>query len=171
MCDDNTTMKKASEYWGALTNEGVIYLMESGITRVSYITFLFICQHVGADGKYHGTINSLFTRMTDEFNNNDYMQGGNKIHKIVPHAPSKQAVYNTIQELENNKLIYKKSGVFEYFVNPLIYYKGGRKENKSLLIELLLKEGIDPEDDDVNALLKEKGLPVIPSILGELYSY
>ena len=43
MCDDNTTMKKASEYWGALTNEGVIYLMESGITRVSYITFLFIC--------------------------------------------------------------------------------------------------------------------------------
>ena len=49
--------RKPSEYWGALTNDGVIYLMECGLTKGAYVTFLFMCQYIGDDGIYHGTIN------------------------------------------------------------------------------------------------------------------
>ena len=163
--------RKPSEYWGALTNDGVIYLMECGLTKGAYVTFLFMCQYIGDDGIYHGTINELYQRMKQEFEENVYMQTNN-ISKLKPHYLSKQTIYNSVQELENNRIIYKLNNAFEYLINPEIYYKGGKREKVPLMRKWLKIEKIDPDDIniDVRTELKNKGFPIIESMLAGIYN-
>ena len=167
--------KKPSDYWGAVTDLGIIYLLHCGLTRVAYITSLFIFQKVGSNNLYQGTINSIYETMKQDFNVNKELSNGNlhSLKKVVP--PAKQSVYNAIRELVDNHILYKIPNKHEYFVNPLIYYKGGKKQLKELTAMLLQIAGYQRTDDekkensynlsDVNKFLSKEGLPIIDPIL------
>lgn len=170
--------KKPSDYWGAITDSGIVYLMHCGLTRVAYITALFIFQEVGSNNLYQGTVNSIYETMKQDFNKNKELSNGN-LHSLKKvSSPAKQSVYNAVRELVDNHILYKIPNKHEYFVNPLIYYKGGKKQLKGLVAKLLQLAGYKQTEDEkrqnsyrldkVDRFMTEECLPIIDPIIESL---
>lgn len=170
--------KKPSDYWGAITDLGIIYLMHCKLTRVTYITALFIFQEVGANNLYQGTVSSLHETMVQSFDENKELSNENLTNSKKQSAPAKQSVYNAVEELVDNHILYKIPNKHEYFVNPLIYYKGGKKQLKGLTAKFLQLAGYKLTDtekkggayrlDYVDKFIRKEGLPIIDQVLGSL---
>lgn len=158
--------KKPSDYWGALTDAGSIFLIYSNLSKTTYETMLFLFQEVGSDGMYNGTVNNIYTDIKRRLKSDKYMQAS----KNKPTSSlSRQSVYNAIVKLEDNKIIYKIPGKYQFFVNPLIYYKGGNRARKGLVKQLLLLENIpvdtDVSQEDIDKAVRRLGLPMIDPML------
>lgn len=150
-------------YWGAITDDGIKYLINSNLSAGKWKVLLFLLTSINRDTNlFEGNRNTLYHMINDESTN------------LISH----QIVYDAFDTLEKKHIVFEGHKNNTFFINPNIYYRGGKQVAPEIMKDYFKYEGIDIDANVAEGNeykveskiydLRSKGFPLVKQLLDTL---